>query len=127
MEWSRDPARRRIWSERLRRYANSGLTVAAFCEQERVSVPSFYYWRRKLLGPGGSGGGSQGRMPSTGRPQKRDFVPITIRNSAAVKMRLPNGAQLWLPAGDAALLSAAIAAAGRLETSIQGGDTCPGI
>ena len=100
MEWSRGPAPRGIWSERLRRYANSGLTVAAFCERERVSVPSFYYWRRKLLGPGGTTGGSHGRMPKVVRaPQKRDFVPIAIRNTAAVKMRLPNGAQLWLPAG----------------------------
>jgi len=57
-------------------------------------------------------------------PQKRDFVSIAIRNSAAIKMRLPNGAQLWLPAGDAALLSAAIAAAGRLETSRQEDDAC---
>jgi len=51
-------------------------------------------------------------------------VPIAIRNSAAVKMRLPNGAQLWLPAGDAAILSAAITAAGRLESSLQEDDAC---
>ncbi len=125
MKWSRDPARRGIWSERLRRYANSGLTVAAFCERERVSVPSFYYWRRKFPAMAGTAVGGQGRMSRIGRaPQKRDFVPIAIRNSAAVRMRLPNGAQLWLPAGDAALLSAAIAAAGRLETSRQEDDAC---
>ena len=125
MKWSRDPARRGIWSERLRRYANSGLTIASFCERERVSVPSFYYWRRKLLGPGDTAGGGKGRMSRVGRaPQKRDFVPIAIRNSAAVKMRLPNGAQLWLPAGDEALLSAAIAAAGRLAIVNQEDDAC---
>ena len=125
MEWLRDPAPRGMWSERLRRYANSGLTVAAFCERERVSVPSFYYWRRKLRGLGATAEGSNGRMPKAARaPQKRDFVPIAIRNSAAVKMRLPNGAQLWLPPGDAALLSAAITAAGRLETSLQEDDAC---
>ena len=125
MEWSRAPAPREIWSERMRRYANSGLTVAAFCERERVSVPSFYYWRRKLLGPGDTAGGGKGRMSRVGRtPQKRDFVPIAIRNSAAIKMRLPNGAQLWLPAGDADLLSAAIAAAGSLGTASQEDDAC---
>jgi hypothetical protein len=57
-------------------------------------------------------------------PQKRDFVPIAIRSSAAVKMRLPNGAQLWLPAGDEALLTAAIVAAGRLEAVNQEDDAC---
>jgi hypothetical protein len=124
MEWSRDPAPREIWSGRMRRYANSGLTVAAFCERERVSVPSFYYWRRKL-GTGDTAGGGTGRMSRVGRaPQKRDFVPIAIRNSAAVKMRLPNGAQLWLPGGDADLLSAAIAAAGSLETDSPEDDAC---
>ena len=125
MEWLKNPAPRGMWSERLRRYANSGLTVAAFCERERVSVPSFYYWRRKLRGLGGTAGVTNGRVPKAARaPQKRDFVPIAIRNSVAVKMRLPNGAQLWLPTGDAALLSAAIAAAGRLETVNQEDGAC---
>ena len=123
MERSRAPAPREIWSERLRRYAKSGLTVTAFCERERVSVPSFYYWRRKLPTMAGASAGSPGRRPGAARaPQKREFVPIAIRNSAAIKMRLPNGAQLWLPAGDATLLSAAIAAAGGLATSFQEDD-----
>lgn len=116
MEWSRVPAPREIWSERLRRYANSGLTVAAFCQRERVSVPSFYYWRRKLPALGGASGVRPGRRLGRGL-EKRDFVPVAIRNSAAIKMRLPNGAQLWLPGADVGLLSAAIAAAGRLEAS----------
>lgn len=125
MEWMRSPAPRGIWSERLRRHANSGLTVVAFCERERVSVQSFYYWRRKLLRAGGTADGGTGRMPRAVRaPQKRDFVPIAITNSAVVKMRLPNGARLWLPTGDVALLSAAIAAAGRVEAVNEEDDAC---
>ena len=125
MEWLRDPAPREIWAQRLRRYANSDLTVVAFCEREQVSVPSFYYWRRKLRGVGGTtGGGNSRRSAAVRAPQKRDFVPIAIRNSAAVKMRLPNGARLWLPTSDAALLSAAIAAAGRLEAASQEDHAC---
>jgi len=123
MEWSRDLTPREIWSERLRRYSNSSLTVAAFCERERVSVQSFYYWRRKLPGMTGTSASGPGRGLGRG-PQKRDFVPIAIRTSAAIKLRLPNGAQLWLPAGDAALLSAAIAAAGSLAMSAQEDDAC---
>jgi hypothetical protein len=110
----------------MRRYLNSSLTVAAFCERERVSIPSFYYWRRKL-GTGDTTGSDTGRMSRVGRapaPQKRDFVPIAIRNCAAIKMRLPNGAQLWLPAGDANILSAAIAAAGSLEMASPEDDAC---
>lgn len=125
MAWSRTPALREIWSERLRRYANSPLTVAAFCERERVSVAAFYYWRRKLPGMAGTAASGRGRRPEAARaPRKRDFVPIAIRNSAAIKMRLPNGAQFWLPAGDADLLGAAIAAAGRLGASLQEDDAC---
>ncbi len=125
MEWSRAPAPREIWSERLRRYANSGLTVAAFCQRERVSVPSFYYWRRKLPAMAGASAGSPGRRPGAARaPQKQDFVPIAIRNSAAIRMRLPNGAQLWLPADDANLLNVAIAAAGKLESSPEEDGAC---
>jgi hypothetical protein len=101
------------------------LTVTAFCQRERVSVPSFYYWRRKLSVTAGTSGNGQGRRPGVTRaPQKQDFVPIAIRNSAAIKLRLPNGAQLWLPAGDADLLCAAIAAAGSLDAASQEDDAC---
>ena len=125
MEWSRSPAPRDIWVERLRRYVDSGLTVAAFCRRERVSVPMFYYWRRKLPTLTGTAGSSPGRRSgSAPAPQKQDFVPIAIRSSTAIRLRLPNGAQLWLPAGDAGLLSAAIAAAGSLASSLPEGDAC---
>lgn len=125
MEWSRSPAPRDIWVERLRRYVDSGLTVAAFCRRERVSVPSFYYWRRKLPALVGTFGSSPGQKSGNAPvPQKQDFVPIAIRNSAAIRLRLPNGAQLWLPAGDGGLLSAAIAAAGSLAPSLPEDDAC---
>lgn len=36
------------WRKQLGRFSRCGLTVARFCSGERVSVASFYYWRRKL-------------------------------------------------------------------------------
>lgn len=36
------------WRKRLERFTRSGLTVARFCDGERASVASFYYWRKKL-------------------------------------------------------------------------------
>jgi hypothetical protein len=42
------------WRKRLERFTRSGLTVARFCDGERASVASFYYWRKKL-GQTGSG------------------------------------------------------------------------
>jgi hypothetical protein len=39
--------KRQAWAERFGRYRTSGLTVARFCAQERVSVNTFYYWARQ--------------------------------------------------------------------------------
>jgi len=36
------------WRKRLQRFSSTDLGVAKFCTDEGVSVPSFYYWRRKL-------------------------------------------------------------------------------
>ena len=39
----------RLWLNRLSRYEESGLTVARFCGQEKLSIATFYYWRRRLV------------------------------------------------------------------------------
>jgi transposase-like protein len=36
------------WRERLKKQAESGLSVRAFCRREGLSEPSFYSWRREL-------------------------------------------------------------------------------
>lgn len=36
------------WSDRLRRFERSSLTVAEFCQLEGYSVASFYQWCRRL-------------------------------------------------------------------------------
>lgn len=36
------------WRQRLDRFQNSALTVAQFCQNEDLSVASFYRWRHKL-------------------------------------------------------------------------------
>ena len=43
-----DSGKSREWADRLERHESSGLTVARWCESERVSEASFYYWRKKL-------------------------------------------------------------------------------
>lgn len=104
-----DADRRRVWEARLRRFAESDLTVAAFCRRERVSAPSFYEWRRKL-------GGKNGRRAD--QRQAPVFVPLRIETAVAVvEMRLPNGVVVSLPTGDAETLTAAIVAAARLPAT----------
>ena len=36
------------WADRFERFEGSSLSVARWCESERVSEPAFYYWRKKL-------------------------------------------------------------------------------
>ena len=36
------------WLERLNRFSQCNLTIAEFCQQEEVSLPSFYQWKRRL-------------------------------------------------------------------------------
>jgi hypothetical protein len=43
-----DVQKRRVWEARLERFRASGLTVARFCAQERVSANTFYYWARRV-------------------------------------------------------------------------------
>ena len=43
-----DPRKLAVWRERFERLSSSGLAIGPFCARERVSVASFYYWRKKL-------------------------------------------------------------------------------
>lgn len=113
-----DRFKRQVWSQRLRRFEQGHWTVAAFCQREGVSVPSFYHWK-KMLGNAAEDHAS----PSAQEPRefvrrrsvnRESFVPVEIVSSAAIEMYLSNGVRLALPAGDPAALAAAIAAAGRL-------------
>ena len=106
----------REWSERLRRFARWGGTVAEFCDAERVSGPSFYQWRRKLAA-------SDAGQPVSETP--RTFIPIqlspaTSAASTTVEIELPNGVFIRLPAPDRQLLTAAIAAAGQVAAPARG-------
>lgn len=41
-------SRRDYWQGVLARQASSGLSIKAFCERERVSYQSFFFWKRQL-------------------------------------------------------------------------------
>jgi hypothetical protein len=43
-----DLEKRQAWVARLRRFRASGLTIAKFCEQERVSAHTFHYWAQRI-------------------------------------------------------------------------------
>jgi transposase len=106
-----DAAKRRVWSERLRRFDRCDLTVVEFCQAEGVSTPSFYEWRRKLRSPRGAVSSAVSPPPT--------FFPVRVVSStpaaAPVEIHLPNGARVSLTGADVPLVAAAIVAAGRLR------------
>lgn len=73
------------WRAILERFSRSELTVQAFCQQEVVSVASFYLWRAKLAG-------SQERpRPARGvaRPPKADFLDLGTLDTHTHEARGP--------------------------------------
>jgi len=118
----------RVWRERLRRFAENRGRVAAFCEAEGVSVPSFYQWRKKLADCSATHGerhgarvphGSRSNSGASTKPVETAFLPVQIAAAShgPVEIELPNGARIWLAAGDLQTLGAAIAAAGQAPAS----------
>jgi transposase len=77
-------AARQRWTERFARYRLSKQTVAAFCADEHVWVPSFYLWKRKLAA-------------ATQAPLLLP-IQLTALPPAAIELVLPSGTLLRLPA-----------------------------
>lgn len=114
-----DPAVRRLWRQRLRRFEQCRLTVAAFCQTERVSVASFYYWRGTLRQ-------DTAPRPDTTRQNhtattKAAFLPVQVVGNptvaATIDVQLPNGVRLAVPADNHAAVEAVLNAAARLPAN----------
>jgi hypothetical protein len=90
----------RAWQLRFERFRASGLSVARFCEQERVSVNAFYYWAKRV--------GSNSARPSTsaaGNPPRRSRPSVKlaattgrIANAALVRFSWNAGVEVSVPA-----------------------------
>jgi hypothetical protein len=80
--------KQQVWQARLARYRSSGLSVARFCEQERVSSHAFYYWTNRL------------KAPTTGVPSGLSVARTADSNAqtTTVRFRLKTGTEVWVPA-----------------------------
>lgn len=56
------------WREIVERWAGSGMSVRAFCEERGLSEPSFYAWRRTLA--------------ARDRLAREQFVPVRVTPAA---------------------------------------------
>ena len=118
------------WRDRLQRYQQTNLTVAAFCEWEGVSPAAFYLWRKKLA----AGSEMTPRQPSA-RYQVQDrpvpgFVQILPGMSPAlcasekVVMTLVDGTRVELPATDHELIARVVlsVSTGHSAAMLHGGN-----
>ena len=97
---------RQQWGGRLRRFAGSKLSVAEFCRREKVSVASFYQWRKKL---------AEADSDGSSTPK---FLPVEVASPpASLQAAFPNGATLTLGVADPRLLQRAIEAIAQARTT----------
>ena len=83
-----------FWRRHLAAWRDSGLSQAAYCRRQDVSLPCFGYWRGKL-----------GTVPA---PSAQALLPIVLSEMSKsvdrIEVDLPNGLQVHLPVDmDAAL------------------------
>lgn len=118
-----DEAKRRVWRQRLARFARSGQKVAAFCAAEGVSLPTFYQWKRELASEsarrGSEAAGRQAGASVAGSADQA-FLPVCIEGVTRVEIELPNGTRVRVPSSDLNAMGAAIAAAGRMPARVEG-------
>ena len=85
----------REWEERLRRYADSQLTVGDFCVWEGVSVAAFYVWRKKLGGgqrgrrSKGSAATAEGASGLSGGLIRESFLPVRVGERSVATAGVP--------------------------------------
>ncbi|MFN5050729.1 MAG: IS66 family insertion sequence element accessory protein TnpA [Planctomyces sp.] len=90
-----DGVKGREWEERLRRYADSQLTVGDFCVWEGVSVAAFYVWRKKLGGgqrgrrTKGSAATAEGALGSIGPLSRESFLPVRVAERSVATAGVP--------------------------------------
>lgn len=108
--------RRTLWTQRLAQFRDADLTVAEFCRRERVSVPSFYAWRKRLAQ-------TRADQPPANNQQavRPPFVPLVLSGAPIpAKMTLPGGATIELHVEQVAQTVALIAAA--IDASLRYND-----
>ena len=79
------------WRRRLARQEGSGLTVAAFCRQERVSVSLWKYWQWQVE--------REATVVSVTPPLSptMPFTQVEIIPRRSVFLRFPGGATMEIP------------------------------
>jgi hypothetical protein len=109
-----------LWRDRVRRQADSGLTIAQFCTRDCLSLALFHAWKRRLRLIDLAGHRSA-------LPAPRAFLPVTVRvlDHASEKLppieaELPNGVRLRIPTTNARLACRVVRAVAGARTDSGG-------
>lgn len=90
------PELARQWRDRLRRFEQSELTVAEFCQLEDYSVASFYKWRRRIADEI-QGGQSNAFIPVDWPPNDLQMQSANESDQGVdLRIELPGGGLLRL-------------------------------
>lgn len=105
-------ARESFWRKTFARFERSGLSIRVFCEQERLSLSTFGWWRRKLLRLDRARAVREARScPKTNGTSKVAFAAVRVlpelrpaaspvfSNGTSAEVFLASGHRLKVPAG----------------------------
>jgi hypothetical protein len=105
----RDPKREAFWRRAVARQQKDGLSIRAFCRNEKLSEPSFYAWRRVIAqrdverSPRRSISSNGQKPRRVSRPTPRPaFLPVVLGGNQSpepvgIVVELCGGRRLWLP------------------------------
>jgi hypothetical protein len=118
-----DPKLHELWRDRIRRQADSGLTIPRFCAQECLPRASFYTWKRRfrLI---------DRAVHRPALPAAPAFVPVNVRvpdctssESLAIEADLPNGIRLRIQTANVRLACRLVRFVAKVRT-VSGGSRC---
>ena len=96
-----DVQKRQVWEVRFRQFRASGLSVAQFCQQQRVSIHTFYYWAKRI---GSNSAETSSPGPDNASRRSRPTVQHAptvggISGAALVRFSWNAGVEVSVPAG----------------------------
>ncbi|HBE92779.1 MAG TPA: hypothetical protein DDW55_09715 [Gammaproteobacteria bacterium] len=69
--------KRRLWSDRIASWRQSGLSQRAYCEQHQLALGTFAYWRGRLK-----------KLEAGDHAGKPRFLPVTLKQQSHASLTL---------------------------------------
>ena len=81
------------WQERLAKFDSSGLSVAAYCRQKKITPARFYYWEKRVR-EAGRVGRRVWKEPDEKSTSNTEVSWAEVVVGDSVRVRLPHDPQL---------------------------------